>query len=697
MHRSTRVVVVVSVLLAAVLSVATNVASSATPSSWRPYLWLAWPIAAVLVLVYAVVEVSRARSDDYERPSPGSVSVRSRLLDRVDRIWVSGGLEHSLYHEARLELGLAKSVEAQHPWGLTLAEPRGQPQPVPVGTPIHVVFEELDKTMLILGAPGSGKTTTMLELLRDLLTQARHDSSAPIPAFLPLSSWILRREPLEVWISREVSERYQIPISHVRAWLDNEHLSLMLDGLDEVAVEYREQCIGAINGFRQKHGTVPIVVSCRTEDYQDFRTKLKLYGTLTILPLSREQVKLFLDRLDRSFGQVQLMLTREESLWELVDNPLMLSVMILAFRDRASEETFVSVAGQGLSERLFTTYVRTMLGRRLTADQSPRSTVLRVAFLARQLEQTKQTVFSFDLLDDRFLPTKTLMFADYETRVWPAFNALAIGAIVGALYGWRGVIVGVIGGCIAGLGPIERIQTGDISDQRTDPRLSTRAYYNWKLTWRAADIRDAISFEFRSEYKKENINIGSLLLVISVLAGVLLGSLHSVRSVVLHVTATFLIGVIAVLTVKVFWYTSEPAPHNLRIEFPSSGLRAVLRNGVFVTLGVAAISGVLAAGLVDLRFGLASAASVALYLLGCFGGYALIQQAQVRFLLRKSDFLPFPSGRFFDYGVQCLFLRRVGDGYIFVHRSLQEFFSNLWIPDTDKLDLDRMHALIPRN
>lgn len=37
------------------------------------------------------------------------------------------------------------------------------------------VFDELDETMLVLGAPGSGKTTMMLELVRELLQCAHTD------------------------------------------------------------------------------------------------------------------------------------------------------------------------------------------------------------------------------------------------------------------------------------------------------------------------------------------------------------------------------------------------------------------------------------------------------------------------------------------------------------------------------------------
>jgi hypothetical protein len=34
--------------------------------------------------------------------------------------------------------------------------------------------------------------------------------------------------------------------------------------------------------------------------------------------------------------------------------------------------------------------------------------------------------------------------------------------------------------------------------------------------------------------------------------------------------------------------------------------------------------------------------------------------------------------RFLDYATEPIFLRKVGGGYIFVHRLLQEYFADLW-------------------
>ena len=52
------------------------------------------------------------------------------------------------------------------------------------------VFDEVKGALLILGEPGSGKTTTLLELARDLIARAEKDSTLPVPVVFNLSSWV---------------------------------------------------------------------------------------------------------------------------------------------------------------------------------------------------------------------------------------------------------------------------------------------------------------------------------------------------------------------------------------------------------------------------------------------------------------------------------------------------------------------------
>src|SRR5215471_15948881 len=56
-------VVLLSVVLVFLLPTLTNVAAGDLPATWRPYLWIAWPLAAVLSVPVILIEVRKSRAD----------------------------------------------------------------------------------------------------------------------------------------------------------------------------------------------------------------------------------------------------------------------------------------------------------------------------------------------------------------------------------------------------------------------------------------------------------------------------------------------------------------------------------------------------------------------------------------------------------------------------------------------------------
>ncbi|MEG4272023.1 MULTISPECIES: CHAT domain-containing protein [unclassified Microcoleus] len=70
--------------------------------------------------------------------------------------------------------------------------------------------ESIAGRLLILGAPGSGKTTTLLELAQELIKRAENDASEPIPVLFNLSSWKDDNQTIAQWLIQELKDKYGV-------------------------------------------------------------------------------------------------------------------------------------------------------------------------------------------------------------------------------------------------------------------------------------------------------------------------------------------------------------------------------------------------------------------------------------------------------------------------------------------------------
>ena len=355
------------------------------------------------------------------------------LLNKVKQFWIEGVLEQSVYHEALIQLGRESRPEmVEHPWGRVLELPDQAIHLTP-DKKIGEIFDEVGRTLLILGEPGSGKTITMLELARVLLKKAENDPMQPIPVVLNLSTWTIKNPSIFDWLVGELSSKYQIPKRFGRPWLENNRLLLLLDGLDEVNANHRSNCVKAINEFVEQSGIPGLAVCSRLEEYLALPIYLKLSGAICLKPLSPDQIYGYLERAGTPLAALRTLLPTDPVLQDLAQTPLMLNVMSLAYQDLPLEALAKGepVTVEERRKNLFDTYIKRMFERRGKADKpySDDQTGDWLSWLAQRMALNSKTLFLLEELQPSWLPTHGQLW------LYGLSSRLIFGLIYGMLYG----------------------------------------------------------------------------------------------------------------------------------------------------------------------------------------------------------------------------------------------------------------------
>ncbi len=440
--------VALGVVVAAALGFATNLIKlEHLPVGVQGFVESSPVLTFFLLLVFAVLltvathvlpDTNRGETETtIEFTSP----LRTDLL-RVLRSRYAHRLGDSLEHEVRLQLGLKDSpgVLAYDP-NLRLIGNQ-EDRPVPPSTSIHRLFEEAGGRLLILGAPGAGKTTMALELAKVLVEKAIANDQEPVPVVVNLASWAEHAGPLRAWLVEALQEDANVNVDLARTLAQGNRLLLLLDGLDEIEASKRAPCIDAINAFLKERAE-QIVVTCRTKEYQACEKKLALAKAIQIAPLAPKQVFRALKRVPGSSG-LQKMLREDALLGELATTPLMLSVMLLTYKG----ETAVRVQAETVEVRrqaLWDDYVTRMITRRPTA-YAPKNILKWLHWLAKNMRQDDMTLF----VPDRMQPTWLTRQNVYKWMI-PICVALIYGLVFGLIMSLIGKFVfGLVSGLVFG-------------------------------------------------------------------------------------------------------------------------------------------------------------------------------------------------------------------------------------------------------
>lgn len=345
-------------------------------------------------------------------------------------------------------------------------------QVLPSGTKIVDVFEKMNRAMLVLGEPGSGKTITLLELARTLIARAESDPTQPIPVVFILSTWTGKHKDFTDWMIDELAVQYKItPKKISRAWLEDCRLLLLFDGLDEIKVENRDACVEAINRFGERFGLSGYVICSRLKEYTALPIHLKLNGAICLKPLTQAQVNNYLEAGGSKLAALQSTMKKDEALQELAKSPLMLSIMSLAYQDAPVEALTHQLHDriEDCRRHLFDTYIERMFKRKGKAFQpyAKDQTKKWLLWLSQKMRQHSQNVFFLEQLQPSWLSSG-------RQRWLYMFGSRLIGGLSWALFwmliDWRGLwtlwlVLGSIGGLFAGLWDTLRFDRSDHKEE----------------------------------------------------------------------------------------------------------------------------------------------------------------------------------------------------------------------------------------
>ncbi|MBD1846937.1 NACHT domain-containing protein [Cyanobacteria bacterium FACHB-63] len=598
------------------------------------------------------------------------VQDRSRKRPDQEMIWlkafekeIEGRLASSLHNRILINLGKQAQPEQVQRLCDVQVKSGAITETIPPEMEILEVFDRLKIAgkLLILGKPGAGKTTTLLELARALVRRAINDPNEPMPFLLNLSSWKEPTQSIKDWTVKELSRIYSASMPW-KKWLENHKLLPLFDELDEVRTQLQPACATAINQFLSSEAKlVPTVVCTRHEEYELYPEKLNLNGAIYLQELSDEQIERYLEEIDcASLWQV---LATDMALLNLVRQPLLLSITLVAYREELSKQWKVLQTTQERVRFLLDIYIERMLDRRINSrmyaarkEPTVRQTQSWLIFLAKQLKQESQT----DFLIERIQPS--WLFSAKQHKI----------------YGWcRGLIVGI---CLG---------------------LPSGAYYGWGIG-AASLLIVFISVVLGSsqiivpihtlQWSSLKLKVFAILAPIGVAFGAISAFIHAIIIITTEsVAAGIIVGLIAtpvyslifLLCLLLFIGTVNPDLDINRL--PNQGIFNSGQNSIILGTTAALILGVVfgvSSGFVSglpggvqtgLKFGLLGG------LLGVSigGGFACLEHFLLRLILFFNRSIPWNYARFLNYATDRMFLQRIGGRYRFIHKLLQDHFAQM--------------------
>lgn len=409
---------------------------TATNRVWEPLTGLVLAVAGLAALLADSFVPGSQKSKEYNPTPEERRNNRKELIRRVREIWIDGYLNESLYQEVLLSLGMEWNAAdpLPAPYGMKAKRQNHTPSlALAAGPHMATFYEQVNHQLLILGAPGAGKTTVMLDLAKSYLDRAEDDATVPVPVILTLSSWPGEETSFDDWLVSEMRVRHGNDITDkvARYWVEHNEVALFLDGLDELPAGRRGDAVAAVETYRNSTLARWFVVCSRSAEYGALANGFTELDSVEIEPVTPSQIQGYLAELDgEQPRQLAATIAGDAILQEVADTPLMLNVMLLAAGAIDWHTLPTGQSADVVRSFIYDAYVEEMLLRpRKGAQYTAVKTLTWLQWLAQKMVEHDQTVFLLERMNRSWFNQK------WHSIVWVFTFGLIGGLIGGLLFG----------------------------------------------------------------------------------------------------------------------------------------------------------------------------------------------------------------------------------------------------------------------
>lgn len=637
---------------------------------------------------------------------------------------VESRLAQSLHHAVLLNLGKEQQPhQVQRPWDVSVKVGEQRTFQLPSETSILEVFENpaINGKFLILGKPGGGKTTTLLELAQALVERAETDSDAPIPVILELSEWrtVTKREFPDFWNQEKydpsikewiLSQLWSKGVSQEigEQWIREKELVLLLDGLDELPSERQAKCVQAINQFLDSEfSPLHLVVGSRKEEYEEYEEVLHLNGAIYLEDLSVEQIQHYFTSVN--LGEFWESIKDSEKIVNFISQPLFLAITSIAYQQIDVEEWRNCNTEQRAIDYLLGIYRILAIngGASSTLDSSKRDIEnrlihRRLVWVSKYLEACKQPeiiitklqpIVLFEGTDlyrmiDNFIATLLSLFWFYivnkPLKIYISSISYESNFIVDIFLFLAlklPIFFMITGFCLVPFFIL--IQKGTESEEI---QLNEFSLFRFSNTY--------IFFKTMIVFILKGLAFFTFLLLGIVIwrsFSVIFQSLSFIQLLNESISqGVFYLYIIIIytplfLTLSVSQNNSNTERNRKTESKYVTQLFLITTNTLSLTIFwflyyTVVVKSAMAINIFSGAFPWDVPVVISILIGIVFGGgYGLFRHFLLRFVLYKYDYMPWNINSFLNYCTKQMILQRVGNRYRFIHRLVQEHFANLEI------------------